>query len=112
METITAKTPWENQMDQIPMHLEYFEGSMVDKVMQIAEQYPNNIAFDFMGKSTTYRELMKNIERCAQSLKTIGVPGNGATYAHSNGSKGAGEYDISPADPEQLPQGTKTLKRG
>lgn len=45
-------------------------------------------------------------------LKTIGVPDGGATYAHSNGSKGAGEYDISPADPERLPQGTKTLKRG
>ena len=31
MEPITAKTPWENQMDQIPMHLDYFEGSMVER---------------------------------------------------------------------------------
>ena len=28
MEAITAKTPWANQMDQIPMHLDYFEGSI------------------------------------------------------------------------------------
>ena len=59
--TITAKTPWENQMDQIPMHLEYFEGSMVDKVMQIASEYPNNVAFDFMGRHTTYRQLVREI---------------------------------------------------
>ena len=76
METITAKTPWENQMDQIPMHLEYFEGSMVDKVMQIAEQYPNNIAFDFMGRHTTYRQMVREIERCAKALKTIGIREN------------------------------------
>ena len=76
MEAITAKTPWANQMDQIPMHLDYFEGSMVEKVMQIAEQYPNNIAFDFMGKHTTYRQMVKEIERCARALKTIGIREN------------------------------------
>jgi long-chain acyl-CoA synthetase len=76
MEAITAKTPWANQMDQIPMHLDYFEGSMVEKVMQIAEQYPNNIAFDFMGKHTTYRQMVREIERCARALKTICIREN------------------------------------
>ena len=85
MEAITAKTPWANQMDQIPMHLDYFEGSMVEKVMQIAEQYPNNIAFDFMGRSTTYREMIANIHQCARSLKTIGVrEGDRITIAMPN----------------------------
>ena len=45
-------------------------------------------------------------------LKTIGAPGDGAVYAHPNDGMGAGEYDISPADPAKLPQGVKTLKRG
>ncbi|MBR2583020.1 MAG: AMP-binding protein [Oscillospiraceae bacterium] len=76
MEPITAKTPWENQMDQIPMHLDYFEGSMVDKVMQIASEYPNNVAFDFMGRHTTYRQMVREIERCARALKTIGIREN------------------------------------
>ena len=76
METITAKTPWENQMDQIPMHLDYFEGSMVEKVMQIAEKYPNNVAFDFMGRHTTYRQMVREIENCAKALKTIGIREN------------------------------------
>ena len=73
MSEITAKTPWQSSMGDIPMTLDYPEGSMVDVLEEIAEKYPNNIAFDFMGRSTSYREMMKNIERCARSLKTIGI---------------------------------------
>ncbi len=76
MDGITAKTPWEAQMGDIPMHLEYFEGSMIDKVAQIAEQYPDNVAFDFMGRSTTYRQMLREVERCAKALKTIGIREN------------------------------------
>ena len=35
---ISAKTPWAAQMGEIPMHLDYFEGSMFDKVAEIAEK--------------------------------------------------------------------------
>ena len=76
MNTITAKTPWATHLGDIPMYLDYFEGSMFDAVASIAEKYPNNIAFDFMGKSTTYRKLVEEIERCARALKTIGVREN------------------------------------
>ena len=76
MDVITAKTPWESQMGDIPMHLDYFEGSMVEKVARIAEEYPDNIAFDFMGRPTSYRQMLREIERCAKALKTIGVREN------------------------------------
>ena len=76
MPEITAGTPWRSSMGDIPMTLEYPEGSMVDVLGEIAEKYPNNIAFDFMGKATSYREMMKNIEQCARSLKTIGIREN------------------------------------
>ena len=82
---ISAKTPWAAQMGEIPMHLDYFEGSMFDKVVEIAEKYPNNIAFDFMGRSTTYRELIRETERCARALRTIGVrAGDKVTIAMPN----------------------------
>jgi len=74
--TPVLKTPWEPFMGDVPMHLDYFSGSMYDKVNYIAKQYPNNIAFSFMGKSTTYKEMMYYVERCARSLKTIGVREN------------------------------------
>ena len=76
MEEITAKTPWADFLGDIPLHLEYFEGSMFEAVENIAHKYPDNIAFDFMGRSTTYRRLVAETERCARALKTIGVREN------------------------------------
>ena len=72
----TAKTPWANFVGDVPLHLDYFEGSMFQAVENIAKQYPEQVAFDFMGKSTTYRKLVEEIERCAKALKSIGVREN------------------------------------
>ncbi len=76
MAEITVKTPWIKNLGDVPAHLEYYEGTMFEKVQDIARQYPDNIAFDFMGKSTTYKTLIENIEKCARALKTIGVREN------------------------------------
>ena len=76
MNKITAKTPWKNHMGDIPMHLDYFKGSMFELVEKIAKEHPNNIAFDFMGRSTTYQKLVEEVHRCARALKTIGVREN------------------------------------
>ena len=53
MHTITAKTPWMAHMGDVPMRLNYFEGSMFEMVEQIAQKYPDHVAYDFMGRSTT-----------------------------------------------------------
>ena len=85
MSTITAKTPWKDYLGELPMHLDYFEGTMFDAVKAIAEKYPDYIAFDFMGKSTTYRKLIEQIETCAKALKTIGIrEGDKVTIAMPN----------------------------
>ena len=85
MENITAKTPWKDYMGEVPMHLDYFEGSMFEAVEAIAKKYPKNVAFDFMGKSTTYEELIREIETCAKALKTLGIrPGDKLTIAMPN----------------------------
>ena len=76
MEQITAKTPWEGHTEDIPLHLDYFEGSMFDAVKKAAEQYPDSTAFTFMGRATSYREMIREIEKCARALKTIGVREN------------------------------------
>ncbi len=82
---ITAKTPWKDNLGDLPMHLEYFEGTMYEAVKKIAEKYPNNVAFDFMGKKTTYKKLTEQIETCAKALKTIGVrEGDKVTIAMPN----------------------------
>ena len=85
MSTITAKAPWADHLGGLPLHLDYFEGSMFDAVKKIADQYPDNVAFDFMGSSTTYRRLVQQVEQCAKALKTIGVrEGDKVTIAMPN----------------------------
>ena len=85
MENITAKRPWANYVGDVPLNLEYFEGSMFDMVANVAKKYPDNIAFTFMGKSTTYRQMIQEIENCAKALKTIGLrEGDKVTIAMPN----------------------------
>ena len=81
----TVKTPWYPYTEGVSVHLEYFKGSMFDMVASVAARYPNYVAFDFMGKSTTYAKMIKKIEQCAQALKTIGIrKGDCVTIAMPN----------------------------
>lgn len=73
---MTVKTPWKDFLGDVPMHLDYFEGTMFEAVAEIAAKYPSNVAFDFMGKPTTYRELVTNIQRCAKALRAMGIQEN------------------------------------
>ena len=85
METIKVKNPWYAFMGDVPAHLDYFRGSMYEAVERIAEKFPDSAAFRFMGKTTSYRELVRNINSCARSLRTIGVrEGDKVTIALPN----------------------------
>ena len=82
---ITAKTPWKDHLGDVPMHLDYFEGSMSEALEVIVQKYPDHVAFDFMGKSTTYKKLWQDVETCAKALKTIGIrEGDKVTIAMPN----------------------------
>ena len=84
-EASTAKTPWVKNLGDVPAHLDYFQGSMYEAVERIARQNPNAVAFDFMGRSTTYKKMIEEIQRCAKSLRTIGVrEGDCVTIAMPN----------------------------
>ena len=85
MKTITAKTPWKDHLGELPFTLEYYDGTMYEGIKRCAEKYPNNIAFDFMGSSTTYRKMLSEIQRCAKSFRTLGVrEGDRVTIALPN----------------------------
>ena len=72
-------------MGDIPMHLDYFNGTLFEAVQNIAQQYPDSVAFDFMGKPTTYKKLVQDVEICAKALRTIGVrEGDRVTIAMPN----------------------------
>ncbi|MBR6632807.1 MAG: AMP-binding protein [Clostridia bacterium] len=68
-----TRTPWLNNYGDIPAHLDYYKGSMFELVKEIAEKYPDYTAYDFMGKQTSYKEFIQNVEACAKALKARGV---------------------------------------
>ena len=81
----TAKTPWKDYLGDVPAHLDYFQGSMCEALENIAKKHPKNIAFDFMGKPTSYPELMENVRLCAKALKAMGIQeGDRITIAMPN----------------------------
>ena len=82
-------TPWYGHTEGLPVKLEYFRGTMFEKVEDIAKHYPNLVAFDFLGRPTTYRRLVEEVHRCARSLRTIGVrEGDCVTIAMPNCPQG------------------------
>ena len=70
--TNPVKTPWKDHMDGVPMHLEYPQGSMFEAVEAMAGQYPDQVAFDFMGRSVTYRQMIREIKLCCAGLQSLG----------------------------------------
>ena len=59
--TTKAKMPWKNSTGGIPLYLDYFDGTMFEKIKDISNTYPRNIAFDFMGMSTNYVMFVRQI---------------------------------------------------
>ena len=82
---ITAKTPWKEFLGDLPFHLNYYDGTLYEGVKAAAEKYPNYVAFDFMGRSTTYRKMLEQIQKCARSFRTLGIrEGDHVTIALPN----------------------------
>lgn len=68
-----VKTPWIDHLEGLPAHLNYFQGSMYDKLAEIATNYPDYIAYDFMGGKVKYRDFINKVDECARALAAIGV---------------------------------------
>ena len=80
-----VRTPWFVSKGDLPATVEYDCCTMYEEVEKAAAEFPNNIAFDFMGKHTTYRHMVHQIDACARSLRTMGVkPGDKITIAMPN----------------------------
>ena len=77
-EPIYKRVPWKgvSEASGIPLHLEYSDCSMFEKIEAVAKKHPNAIAFTFMGRNTTYRKFVERIRTCAKALKTIGIREN------------------------------------
>ncbi len=71
-----VKAPWLSNYGSVPAKLEYKNGTMWDAVSDIVNEYPDYVAYNFMGKSTTYAKFSKEVSACARALKNIGIKPN------------------------------------
>ncbi len=67
------KTPWEPWMGEVPMHLDYFQGTMAEAVERIAQKYGKLDAYEFMGSHASYEKLVAQIHACARALRAMGI---------------------------------------
>lgn len=79
------KTPWLPSYGDVPFHLDYPEGSMSDRVFEIAAKYPKYTALAFMGREISYAKLAQTIDATAKAFISIGVkPGDTVTVCLPN----------------------------
>ena len=80
VEATKVKAPWLAFYGVVPEHLQYPDCTMYEAVERCAQKYPSYPAYVFMGRKTSYRALVAEINLCARALKAIGVrPGDKIT---------------------------------
>ena len=58
---------------------------MYDKIAEVSENYPDYIAYDFMGGKVKYKDFISKVDKCARALAGIGVkPGESVTICMPN----------------------------
>lgn len=70
---LIAKKPWTKYYDNLPTDIKYFEGSLYDAIYASALKYQNNTAIEYANLQITYKQLIRRINKCAKSLKILGV---------------------------------------
>ncbi|SMH37363.1 long-chain acyl-CoA synthetase [Rathayibacter oskolensis] len=66
--------PWtRSYAPGVPTDLEPPTGSLVDIVTESAARYPEKVALEFFGRSTSYSQLADDVERAAEGLRRLGV---------------------------------------
>ena len=70
---ISASAPWTKYYGTTPSSLDYPHKTMYQLLSQTAKQYPNNIAYVFQGKQTTFPQFMKRIDAAAKGLYNMGI---------------------------------------
>ena len=72
--SVSSSSPWlKFYSDKTPAHLTYPQKTIYEMVREIGTKKPKLIAYDFMGKKTTYGEFMQRIELTAQALTALGI---------------------------------------
>ncbi len=65
--------PWLRFYGEVPPSLDYPKTTLYEAIAATARREPDAIAWDFLGATSTYRELIADIDRAAASLADLGL---------------------------------------
>ncbi len=67
------KKPWLKFYGSVPENITYPSVTLYKAVADTASKYPDSVAYDFLGYTSTYRKFLEEIDRCADSLAAMGL---------------------------------------
>jgi long-chain acyl-CoA synthetase len=67
------KKPWLKFYGHIPQTIDYPRVTMYEAVRQSADRTPDSIAYDFLDYTSTYRQFISEIDKCADALAALGL---------------------------------------
>ena len=67
------QAPWLRFYGSTPASLQYPDMTMYALLAQTALQFPEHIAYDFMGKKASYRTFLRRIDDAARGLRRLGI---------------------------------------
>ena len=70
---ISATAPWLAFYGNTPATIDYPHTTMYQMVAQAGKKYPANIAYSFMGKTTSYSDFLARIDAAAKGLYHMGI---------------------------------------
>ena len=70
---LSSNAPWTAFYGNTPVSLTYPEKTMYQMLHETAGHYPQNTAYVFMGKKTSYASFLKRIDSAAKGLTAMGI---------------------------------------
>lgn len=69
----TTEKPWLRFYGDVPHGLDYPDCALHEAVGATIDRTPDGVAYDFLGRTATYRELEEAIKRCAAAFASLGL---------------------------------------
>ncbi len=89
MSTAASDRPWLRSYGDVPASLEYPEVTLYEALAASSRRTPGATAYDFLGVTATYAELIAAVDRCANALAALGLgPGEKITISMPTSPQG------------------------
>jgi len=76
MNSAHDSAPWLRHYGAVPAHLDYPECTLYQMIAAAAARAPDVVAWDFFDQRSTYRQLLADVDTCADALAALGLAAN------------------------------------